>query len=310
MYQILVNEIRKLQAKVIESNLIEPNELSQVNVKNYLHWKLQTRSVIHDDSSSQRKKKLNADQIFGSITIVLLCFMIAVIKLDAVDYLMSIRCFLPNNYMIWEMTRPISNCKYCAGIQRPIILRNITEEEFLVMIGETLQSFVSKGIEFLNIIIFSFSFPQKYEYFPQPIIIKNSTAHWPAREQLTFQFLKKLYSRNPDVLKTFNDECQFLPFKSNFASLKDFLDMPEKQVHSGDPSWYVGFGNCLPNILAELRELYPRPHFLPYDAETPNTDYTFLGYNEGAVMHVSLISLSFADIKSNRIVNHCLNWAA
>lgn len=133
MFQILVrNEIRKFHEKVIESNLVDPNELSQVNVKNYLQWKLQTRSVLHGGFSSQRKEKFNAHQIVGSITIVFLCFMIAVIKLDAVDYVMSIRCFLPNNYMIWELTRPISNCKYCAGVQRPIILRNITEEEFLV----------------------------------------------------------------------------------------------------------------------------------------------------------------------------------
>lgn len=63
--------------------------------------------------------------------------------------------------------------------------------------------------------------------------------------------------------------------------------MPESQVNSGKPTWYVGFSNCQPDILTELRKLYPRPHFLPEDAEIPNTDYTFLGYNEGAVMHVS-----------------------
>lgn len=62
--------------------------------------------------------------------------------------------------------------------------------------------------------------------------------------------------------------------------------MPEPQEKRGNPSYYVGFSNCLPTILAELRKLYPIPHFLPIDAEIPNTDYIFLGYNEGAVMHV------------------------
>lgn len=111
--------------------------------------------------------------------------------------------------------------------------------------------------------------------------------HWPARKQLTFQYLKDLYHRHPDALSSFADECQFLPFKSTFLSLDDFFNMPESQVTSGHPTWYVGFSNCQPKILAELRQLYPRPHFLPDDAEIPNTDYTFLGYNEGAVMHVS-----------------------
>lgn len=63
--------------------------------------------------------------------------------------------------------------------------------------------------------------------------------------------------------------------------------MSDDQMRSGHPTWYVGFSNCQANILSELRTLYTRPHFLPADAEIPNTDYTFLGYNEGAVMHVS-----------------------
>lgn len=54
-----------------------------------------------------------------------------------------------------------------------------------------------------------------------------------------------------------------------------------------NPSYYVGFSNCLPNVLSELREYYPRPHFLPKDAEIPNADYIFLGYSDGALMHVS-----------------------
>lgn len=52
--------------------------------------------------------------------------------------------------------------------------------------------------------------------------------------------------------------------------------------------WYVGFSNCQTDILFELRKLYPVPHFLPSDAEFPNTDYIFLGYDQGAIMHVSI----------------------
>lgn len=61
---------------------------------------------------------------------------------------------------------------------------------------------------------------------------------------------------------------------------------------TGKPTWYVGFSNCQSNILAELRHLYPRPHFLPEDAEIPNTDYIFMGYDEGAVMHVMHIQFN------------------
>lgn len=54
----------------------------------------------------------------------------------------------------------------------------------------------------------------------------------------------------------------------------------------GEVPWYVGWSNCHPVVLAELRKLYPRPHFLPDDAEMPNTDFVFLGYEQGAIMHV------------------------
>lgn len=88
-------------------------------------------------------------------------------------------------------------------------------------------------------------------------------------------------------MEHFSDECQFLHFKSNFGSLRDLFQMPIEQTITGKPSWYVGFSNCQTNILNELRQLYPRPHFLPKDAEIPNTDYIFMGYDQGAVMHVN-----------------------
>lgn len=47
-------------------------------------------------------------------------------------------------------------------------------------------------------------------------------------------------------------------------------------------------GNCDPDVLAEMRRYYPKPHFLPDDAETPSKEYVFMGYDAGATMHVSL----------------------
>lgn len=36
-----------------------------------------------------------------------------------------------------------------------------------------------------------------------------------------------------------------------------------------------------------MRQYYTRPHFLPADAEHAHVDYIFMGYQQGAVMHVS-----------------------
>lgn len=96
-----------------------------------------------------------------------------------------------------------------------------------------------------------------------------------------------------------HEDCQFLNFKSNFITLRDVFDMSEERVKfkAGEKPWYVGWSNCHPSVLQELRKLYPQPHFLPNDAEMPNTDFVFLGYEQGAIMHVRIIQIYFLDYK-------------
>lgn len=131
---------------------------------------------------------------------------------------------------------------------------------------------------------------QPYAYSPQPIIIKNSISHWPAVKLLNYNYLKDLYFKYKDDLNSFSDECQFLNFKSNFLILKDLFDMSPERAENGTEPWYVGFSNCQIKILNELRKLYPvPPHFLPADSEIPSYDYIFMGYDEGANMHVRLM---------------------
>lgn len=36
-----------------------------------------------------------------------------------------------------------------------------------------------------------------------------------------------------------------------------------------------------------MRKHYPKPHFLPDDSEIPSKEYVFMGYDDGATMHVS-----------------------
>lgn len=50
-------------------------------------------------------------------------------------------------------------------------------------------------------------------------------------------------------------------------------------------------GNCHPEILSKVRQYYNVPDFLPSDAEFSGTENIFFGYEIGAVMHVSIISI-------------------
>lgn len=52
----------------------------------------------------------------------------------SLNYFLGIRCLVPNNYLIWEATRPVSDCNFCRGVVKPIILPNLTKEEFMVNI--------------------------------------------------------------------------------------------------------------------------------------------------------------------------------
>lgn len=45
-----------------------------------------------------------------------------------------------------------------------------------------------------------------------------------------------------------------------------------------------------------MRRHYPKPHFLPEDCEIPAKEYVFMGYDDGATLHVSQIKCFFINI--------------
>lgn len=174
---------------------------------------------------------------------------------ETISFLLGVRCFLPNNYLVWEATRPISDCEFCKGVKAPLILANLTMEEFA-----------------------------PHAYSSLPIIVKKAVAHWPAQKHLNYSYIKDLYESFPDSMES---DCQFQHFNSDLKSLKDVWAMSEERSNlSHGAPWFVGWSVCHPGVLAELRKLYPRPHFLPVDAEMPHADFILMGYEQGAVMHV------------------------
>lgn len=61
--------------------------------------------------------------------------LLAIVGQPLIAYVLGIRCFVPNNYLVWEATRPVTDCAYCRSVRRPLILPNMTREEFLVGIS-------------------------------------------------------------------------------------------------------------------------------------------------------------------------------
>ncbi|XP_015516883.2 uncharacterized protein [Neodiprion pinetum] len=180
----------------------------------------------------------------------------------ALKYALGTRCLVPNNYFVWEFTRPVSTCEFCRGIDSALILPNLTREEF-----------------------------KRYAYSSRPMVIKNAAGHWPAKKVFSLYFFRNLYESIEGAYESVQEECQFLHFKSNFASLKEVFAMSDRRALNlpGEQPWYVGWKNCHPQVLEIMKEFYQTPHFLPQDAEVPHTNYVFLGYEQGAVMHLDYI---------------------
>lgn len=119
--------------KEIFEKVIRPN-LDKIHIE-----VLKNPDITVADLCDAYKKSLEPEDpihreniIFSAIGIIF----VIVIAVPIVNYifafLLGIRCFVPNNYIVWEATRPITNCSYCQYIKGPLILPNMTREEFLV----------------------------------------------------------------------------------------------------------------------------------------------------------------------------------
>lgn len=132
---IIHPELKKLHTNVLKTKLVTEHELYEAltndnkhrmtELSNYREHEIMPNRALGDSS--------NLYQIIIFSVIFLLCLIIGspIVKY-VIEQILGIRCFVPNNYLVWEATRPISDCSFCEGVTKPIILANLTSEEFLV----------------------------------------------------------------------------------------------------------------------------------------------------------------------------------
>lgn len=127
----------------------------------------------------------------------------------------------------------------------------------------------------------------------KPVVITDGTRGWTATEKFNFDFFKELY-KNTSNLKT-KTSCQFFPYKTEFKTLKEALNMSKERsrLEEGQKSWYIGWSNCNDEAGRILRQYYNRPYFLPETSENMALSWIFMGGpGYGAHMHVSFARLS------------------
>lgn len=126
------------------------------------------------------------------------------------------KCLIRNNYIVMEATRPHTNCKHvCCSVRGAVELNeNISREEFA-----------------------------RWAYLSRPLVVRGGAAHWPALDKLTVSFLQSLYNSIEGSYETVADECQFLPFRSEFIDLKSALTTHPALPAAcpGTKHWYFGW---------------------------------------------------------------------
>ncbi|XP_050393957.1 uncharacterized protein LOC126811934 [Patella vulgata] len=180
------------------------------------------------------------------------------------DMVYGSRCVIDINPVISEMVRPLANCKVCRDLRAVPIERNLSVETFMA----------------------------KYAFTGVPVLIKDATSNWTAMQTFSYNFFKDLYTNTEGAFDITEEECQFFPYKTEFQSLEEALNMTDARVafEEGERPWYFGWSNCHEGIAKILRSHYERPYFIPKDSESSTIDWMFMGGSGlGAFMHLDYV---------------------
>ncbi|XP_042211800.1 uncharacterized protein LOC121859138 [Homarus americanus] len=126
------------------------------------------------------------------------------------------KCIVRNNYFMMEATRPRTKCgRVCGGVGGPVELNiNITRAEF-----------------------------ERWAYLSRPLVVRGGAAQWPALETFSVAFFRSIYDSVEGSYDAVTDDCQFLPFRTEFVDLGAALAMhPARAARlPGTPPWYFGW---------------------------------------------------------------------
>lgn len=124
-----------------------------------------------------------------------------------------------------------------------------------------------------------------------PVVVSDGAINWPASKSFSFEFFKTLYQENDYDEES--SSCQFFPYKTEFGSLHEALEMEPKRakLEKGEQPWYIGWSNCNNKAGKILRQYYDVPYFLPNITENIALNWIFMGGpGPGAQMHVGIKS--------------------
>ncbi|XP_071958234.1 uncharacterized protein [Antedon mediterranea] len=168
-------------------------------------------------------------------------------------------CIVNFPEIVQDMFRPAVDCNMCQNVTQIDRVSNLTIEDFTKI----------------------------YAYTSRPVVISDGMAGWTAGDHFSFDFFKSVYSEDSPALENYETDCQFFPYKTEFACLGEALNMTKERAKE---PWYIGWSNCDSYATNILRKHYKRPYFLPQNSESSKTDWIFMGTpNYGAHLHIDSV---------------------
>lgn len=146
-----------------------------------------------------------------------MCHLLDVNPLQFFPSLMEKRCLLPAHPIIMEMTRPIADCRFC---------REDSDDKW----GNVIEMH-----QIPNKTVFA-----EVAYLSKPVIIRSGGISGGMPKGFDFKKLKEIFQSEPGGVDAVSEECQFLPFRSPFGTLKEAFDRIGENSDWDEP-WYIGW---------------------------------------------------------------------
>lgn len=252
--------------KYIETVAVDTRTFNMTNVdkvKEFINKVQNSKIHFHEIPITKTRSEFQ----FSSTKFYLILttfFFIVILWLNR-DLLSSRRCSILMPSLLSHAFRKPENCNFCRNVTEIVHISNILPDEF----------------------------ERDFAYNSRPVIITDATTNWTAQQVFNFWYFKEVYSK---IAEDSDEEwnCQFFPYKTEFKSLEEALNIPKERVNyvAGNRPWYFGWSNCNHEVAQNLRQHYGRPYFLPKTSENAAIDWIFIGGTGlGAHMHVDNVRL-------------------
>ena len=73
------------------------------------------------------------------------------------------------------------------------------------------------------------------------MVVRNGAKNWTALDVYSVEYFRNIYSKYDDAFKRMDEDCQFMPYYTEWDSLEEALYMSDEQANLKGKRWYIGW---------------------------------------------------------------------